>query len=251
MPQRQFGRFEVDVVTDAEGDVVSDAVATAFGVVTTVPQFVANDRWQVEIFDRTEVEDLGPERGWLVHGEAEQDSELATLEQDFRKVLFGLGTLDIDRIRIDVRMEGRGRPTAPRFVFLDPDGTMPGDWIHVVVEAPTGVVHQQQYGGTACRQGQVEGFLVPVSGGDALGPLRELFEGDFKGAGVHSRPWPDGARERLRRTVAGIPYWACDGRDEERCFLRLDEDRFHEVDEAWVPVVTPDGPGILVWRNSD
>ncbi|BBC29284.1 hypothetical protein SGFS_005780 [Streptomyces graminofaciens] len=24
-----------------------------------------------------------------------------------------------------------------------------------------------------------------------------------------------------------------------------------EVDEAWVPVVTPDGPGVLVWENSD
>ncbi|MFJ9863314.1 DUF6210 family protein [Streptomyces sp. NPDC101165] len=33
----------------------------------------------------------------------------------------------------------------------------------------------------------------------------------------------------------------------------LDEEltRLAEVDEAWVPVVTPDGPGVLVRENSD
>ncbi|MGW2742114.1 DUF6210 family protein [Streptomyces sp. NPDC001450] len=33
--------------------------------------------------------------------------------------------------------------------------------------------------------------------------------------------------------------------------LALDETRLAEVDEAWVPVVTPDGPGVLVRENSD
>ncbi|MGW9028169.1 DUF6210 family protein [Streptomyces sp. NPDC055722] len=33
--------------------------------------------------------------------------------------------------------------------------------------------------------------------------------------------------------------------------LVLDESRLAEIDEAWVPVVTPDGPGVLVWENSD
>ncbi|MFJ9706886.1 DUF6210 family protein [Streptomyces sp. NPDC101234] len=33
--------------------------------------------------------------------------------------------------------------------------------------------------------------------------------------------------------------------------LALDETRLADVDEAWVPVVTPDGPGVLVWENSD
>ncbi|WP_460358611.1 DUF6210 family protein [Actinoallomurus acanthiterrae] len=33
--------------------------------------------------------------------------------------------------------------------------------------------------------------------------------------------------------------------------LELDEERLHELDEAWTPVVTADGPGILVWQNSD
>ncbi|MEU6356441.1 DUF6210 family protein [Streptomyces sp. NPDC047072] len=33
--------------------------------------------------------------------------------------------------------------------------------------------------------------------------------------------------------------------------LDLDESRLAEADEAWVPVLTPDGPGVLTWENSD
>ncbi|MEV6241519.1 DUF6210 family protein [Lentzea sp. NPDC051838] len=46
-------------------------------------------------------------------------------------------------------------------VFLDPDGTE-HDWLYVVVRAQTGVAYEQQYGGTANRLGEVEGYLVPV-----------------------------------------------------------------------------------------
>jgi hypothetical protein len=54
------------------------------------------------------------------------------------------------------------------------DGT---GWLYVVVRAQTGVFYRQQYGGTACRQGEVEGFLVPVLGPASFVQLRELFEG--------------------------------------------------------------------------
>lgn len=57
-----------------------------------------------------------------------------------------------------------------RFVFLDPAGTA-GLWLYVVVQAETGVSYQQQYGGIACRQGQVEGYLVPLSAPAALDAL--------------------------------------------------------------------------------
>lgn len=140
---------------------------------------------------------------------------------------------------------------ARRYVFLDPDGTAESTWLFVVVSEETGVVYQQQYGGTACRQGQVEGFLVPVAGSATLPGLRDLFERHFRGAGTWNHPWPDAEREVLRRLVGEIVYWACDGSTEEPCCLRLDEGRIREADEAWVPVVTPDGPGVLLWPNSD
>ncbi|MGO4755221.1 DUF6210 family protein, partial [Streptomyces sp. 2MCAF27] len=39
--------------------------------------------------------------------------------------------------------------------------------------------------------------------------------------------------------------------NEEPRSLRLDEGRLAEADEAWIPVTTPDGPGELLWCNSD
>ncbi|GAA4230796.1 hypothetical protein GCM10022254_26480 [Actinomadura meridiana] len=138
-----------------------------------------------------------------------------------------------------------------RFVFLDPDGTSGGGWLHVVVQANTGVFYQQQYGGTACRQGQAEGFLVPLSAPDELDALRDLFETGFRGAGTWNHTWSDDERARLRGIIGTVRYWACDGTTEEPHGLRLDESRIQEADEAWVPVITPDGPGILMWFNSD
>lgn len=141
--------------------------------------------------------------------------------------------------------------STPRHVFLDPDGTFGYDWLYAIVRAPTGVFYQQQYGGTACRHGKVQGFLVPVFNPDALEAFRELFEKELGGSGMHNRSWSEGAIARLREGVADIRYWACDGRDEEPHELRLDEGRMGEANEAWIPVTTPDGPGVLVWSNSD
>jgi hypothetical protein len=142
--------------------------------------------------------------------------------------------------------------TARRYVFLDPDGMAGGTgWLYVVVHAETGVCYQQQYGGTACRQGQVEGFLVPVFGPDSLAQLRDLFECHFRGAGTWNYQWSTEEVNRLRKAVAGICYWACDGETEAPRPLQLDERQLSEADEAWIPVFTPDGSGILVWFNSD
>jgi hypothetical protein len=31
--------------------------------------------------------------------------------------------------------------------------------------------------------------------------------------------------------------------------LKLDDSRLTDADEAWIPVITPDGPGGLIWRT--
>jgi Family of unknown function (DUF6210) len=139
-----------------------------------------------------------------------------------------------------------------RYVVLDPDAMADGaGWLYVVVRAKTGVWYRQQYGGTACRQGEVEGFLVPVLGPGSYVQLRELFEGHFGGAGTWRHRWRDKEIENLRDLVQGISYWASDAVSATRRPLRLDERCLGDADEAWVPVLTPDGPGVLVWSNSD
>ncbi|GAA4880348.1 hypothetical protein GCM10023235_70810 [Kitasatospora terrestris] len=42
-----------------------------------------------------------------------------------------------------------------------------------------------------------------------------------------------------------------DGTADEPHPLRLDESRIREADEAWIPVITPEGPAVLMWHNSD
>lgn len=157
--------------------------------------------------------------------------------------------------KVIVPTSGEGQ-TAPmprrRYVLLHPDGLADGTgWLHVVVRAQTGVFYRQQYGGTACRQGEVEGFLVPVLGAGSYVQLLQLFEGHFGGAGTWHHRWRDQETASLRALVRGISYWACGTRGATPRPLRLDERHLGEADEAWIPVVTPDGPGILVWSNSD
>jgi Family of unknown function (DUF6210) len=125
------------------------------------------------------------------------------------------------------------------------------DWMYVVIRTQTCAVYQQQYGGTACRQGQVEGLMVPVFGPKGLSQLRELFEGHFRGAGTCNYTWQADEVERLREAVGGVGYWASDeSGDGSASPLQLDEQQLREADEAWVPVRTPHGPGVLVWPNS-
>jgi uncharacterized protein DUF6210 len=148
--------------------------------------------------------------------------------------------------------------TVQRYVSLDFEELR----LCVVVAAGTAVVYQHQYGGMACMQGQVEGYLLPVHGvpaGDceeALAALREIFERDLGGAGWRGGALPGQLMARLRDAVGKIAVeesgqTAGDLLSRARKRLVLDEDRLGELDEAWVPVLTADGPGFLVWNNSD
>jgi hypothetical protein len=137
-------------------------------------------------------------------------------------------------------------------VFIDPDGTMP-DWMYVVVSRDTGVWYQQQFGGTATRQGRVQGYLVPVVGPHARQLLDDLFVRDLRGTGLWggSRKPDDALIERVRDIVQGIQCANSEPDVWELQELRLDDSRLAEIDEAWLPVVSPDGPGVLLWPNSD
>jgi hypothetical protein len=143
-----------------------------------------------------------------------------------------------------------------RYVFIDPDGTQGREWLYVIVRAPTGVFYEQQYGGTATLLNHVEGYLVPVKGDQALAELRAIFERDLRGSGAGGHSWPDGLLLRLRNAVGKVAFWDSPHTSEGLDFstpqaLEVDGKYLRELDEAWIPVITPDGPGVLIWANSD
>ncbi|MYW64453.1 hypothetical protein GTY65_10270 [Streptomyces sp. SID8379] len=146
---------------------------------------------------------------------------------------------------------GAEAPDGRRRVFLDVTETGSG-WVFVVVAAPTGVVYQTQGGGVGCIPYEQEGYLLPLYGTGLDDGLNELFVGELKGWGSRRFDWPAPLLDRLREEVAALHVYGSANRDDTfPSPLVLDESRLAETDEAWVPVLTPDGPGFLVWQNSD
>lgn len=147
-----------------------------------------------------------------------------------------------------------------RYVFLDPEGCW-ADWLAIIVEHPTGVIYGQQCGGTATDQRYVEGYYVPLGGARfavANGPLDKLdLTAPFHNGARCTFGWggqllPEDRLHRLIACVEEIPYWHHTNlHDYVRERVRIDLERVAEICEAWVPVVTPEGKGILVWDNCD
>jgi hypothetical protein len=135
-------------------------------------------------------------------------------------------------------------------VFLDLEGNGNGT-VFVVVAAPTGVVYEVQGGGHGCVPYEQEGYLVPVPGRGLDEELKEIFVGELKGWGSRGLTWSPRLLDRLRSAVALHIYGSANRDDLCPAPLALDESRLAEADEAWVPVLTPDGPGVLTWENSD
>lgn len=147
-----------------------------------------------------------------------------------------------------------------RYVFIDPDGTLPS-WLVLVIERNTGIVYGTQCAGLAVEQRLVEGYLVPLGGSKyeadgrpiALAPFTDVFhqdggcKWDWKGEDL-----PSDELKRLQRIVGEIPYWTCEVGGKGTVYrLRLDHARIAEIAEAWIPVETPDGPGVLLYKNCD
>ncbi len=155
----------------------------------------------------------------------------------------------------------RLRTGAARHVFLDPDGTF-GRWLGVVVRQATGVVYEQQCACVTNDARLVEGFYVPLGGAgfvlvdgiDFVG-LTEVFH---RGSSCDSSPrigtnLTVARLERLQSVVGSIACWSTTlpGKQDHRVRLQVDTARLAEVAEAWVPVETPLGPGVLLYQNCD
>jgi hypothetical protein len=141
-------------------------------------------------------------------------------------------------------------------IVLDPDGSLDlGLGLLVLVEAPTGVTYLQQCAGGLTEQRSIEGYVIPVGGHAAAQKVYDWFWSTFRGTcymTLSGSPWTPAHTAALASLVGEIPCWRTNASPEDiREFLRLDESRMHECVEAWIPVVTPYGAGILTLANSD
>ena len=149
-----------------------------------------------------------------------------------------------------------------RVAEVDPDGTLLENWLAVVIRHSTGVVYRHQCAGVACEHRLTEGYLVMLE--------RTAFDVDeppiktdeliqvFHDGDVCMWPWtgravPEERISWLEKLVRRIPYWAYEAGNPlgVRSALELDLERREDIAEAWIPVLTPDGTGVLIYENCD
>jgi hypothetical protein len=106
-----------------------------------------------------------------------------------------------------------------------------------------------------------EGYLVligglrfdPDAGHLSPEPFREVFH--RKTACIYTwagRALPTERLSQLCTLVRDVPYWHHSSvTDSARDRLEFDHNRLSEVCEAWIPVCTPDGEGVLLFPNCD
>lgn len=138
-----------------------------------------------------------------------------------------------------------------RSVTIDPDGTN-GVYLGVIIQFPTGVMYEQQCAGTRCEQRAIEGYFVPLGGARFEVDKGRIASAELHGV-FHSGDGCLGVLvperlAQLRLAVEAITYWTS---TNQRHFLQLDEGKIDQVVEAWIPVLTPDGFGVLTWPNCD
>ena len=107
-----------------------------------------------------------------------------------------------------------------------------------------------QGGWYGCVPYELEGYLLPVPGRGLDEELKDIFVGEPRGAGAQCLTWPPLLLERLRGAVALHVHGSVNRDDPCPAPLVLDESRPAEADEEWAAVLTPDGPGVLVWEHS-
>jgi hypothetical protein len=141
-----------------------------------------------------------------------------------------------------------------QYVMLNPAGTQ-NIGLVVIVRAQTGVTYEQQCGGYATEQQRTEGFLIPVGSVTEAQKIYDWFWATFKGHCYKSERgtrWTQETITQLQSLVSEVFCWHSTGDGEDQPHqLQLDVERIDECIEAWIPVLTQYGPGILTLENSD
>lgn len=145
------------------------------------------------------------------------------------------------------------------YIFIDADGT-PSAWLYLIVEKSTQVFYASQCAGLENQIRNTEGYLIPLIGltfdTDVLldeysYQLRQIFH---QGQSCRSATKLNTQQlDQLRSCIENITIWFTSNEQEEdqRQHLCLDISRQEEITEAWVPVISPYGKAILIWKNCD
>lgn len=145
------------------------------------------------------------------------------------------------------------------YIFIDADGTQTS-WLYLIVEKPTQVFYATQCAGMENEIRLVEGFLIPLIGlsfntHDLLDEYTQKLKHIFH-QGQRCRN--DGKLnqqqlDQLQCCIENITVWlsTSDQVEDQRQHLFLDLNRLDEITEAWVPVISPYGQAILIWKNCD
>jgi hypothetical protein len=81
----------------------------------------------------------------------------------------------------------------------------------------------------------------------------DFFRSEFDGASYAPvAVWKEDRLAKLESLLQEIPAWETrrDGGDS-RQHLTLDRTRLDELTEAWIPVASPYGPAVLLFKNCD
>lgn len=145
------------------------------------------------------------------------------------------------------------------YIFIDADGTQ-ATWLYLIIEKPTQVFYATQCAGLNNEIRSTEGFLIPLIGlsfnmHDVLDEythkLRHIFH-----QGQHCRSGKKLTQQQLtqlQNCIENITVWLSMSNqvEDQRQHLFLDMNRLEEITETWVPVISPYGQAILMWKNCD
>lgn len=152
------------------------------------------------------------------------------------------------------------------YIFIDPDGTSK-KWLYLIVHANTSVFYSTQCAGLLNEIRTSEGYLIPLSGitFDTKYDInveienlenffqRKPFEFQHNTSALHSIQHGFLDLGQLKRIIENITVWFSTSQDAEdqRQHLSIDENKIGEITEAWIPVISPYGKAVLIWKNSD
>lgn len=108
----------------------------------------------------------------------------------------------------------------------------------LIVEAKTGIEYSHQCGGSQTTIINVEGYLIPCE---------PFYDDPVK---WNEKDYIEKCGRELVEALPVMTFLNANNKDTWE-LVRYDLNRIEEAIEAWVPITTSLGKGVLIWDNSD